>query len=311
MVTALAREELRRAAVGRPTAVTIGVFDGVHRGHQALLRRVIAIAGADGLASGVVTFHPHPRHVIAPDTDRVHYLTSLEDRIDLILGLGVDCVAPITFTSELATTSAEDFVRALVEELEMRTLVVGPDFALGRQRGGDPETLRALGARLGFRVEMIDLVQDRDGKVSSTEIRSALAAGDLERVADLLGRPYSLHGPVVFGFERGQAIGFPTANLAVAPDRALPASGVYATLAHLPEGLAASVTNIGQRPTFDDGPHISVECHILDWNGDLYGEDLRIDVIRRLRAEEKFDSVDALVAQIRRDCDAAREVLTT
>lgn len=310
MVTALARAELHRASAGRPTALTIGVFDGVHRGHQAIIRHVIEAARADGLASAAVTFHPHPRQVIHPDT-RIEYLTSLEDRIQLLLAVGLDTVAPVTFTSELAQSDATDFVRALVSEFQMAKLVIGPDFALGRQRGGDPATLRALGESEGFTVQVIDLVHNAEGKVSSSEIRSALAAGDIARVNELLGRRFSIHGPVVRGAERGRTVGFPTANIAVGADRALPAMGVYATVAHLPDGLHESVTNIGVRPSFDDGEAISVECHVLDFEGDLYGQDIRIELDCRLRGEVKFDGIEQLKSQILRDCDAARQALTT
>ena len=308
MVTALAREELRRAAMGRPTACAIGVFDGVHRGHQALLARAVESARTRALAPGVVTFHPHPRQVVYPGT-QIRYLASLEDRLELLRNAGIACVAPVTFTSELAQADAGAFVRMLVEELELAHLVIGPDFALGRQRGGDPDTLRALGEELGFTVEVIDLLRDGDAKISSTEIRNALAAGTIERVNTLLGRPFSLHGPVVLGQEQGRTIGFPTANIAVGADRALPSAGVYVTRALLDGRAYRSVTNIGYRPTFGDGRALTVECHLLDFEGDLYGRDLRSELMNWLRGEIKFDSIDALRDQIQRDCDAARAML--
>ena len=324
MPTPLARAELRRVAPQRPTTITIGVFDGVHRGHVALLRRVIDRAAANGSAAGVVTFHPHPQHVLRPDAP-LSYLTSLEDRLSLLTEAGLEIVAPITFTSELSQTDARDFVRLLVEELRLTELVTGPDFALGRQRGGDIATLRALGDELGFRVTVIDMVRDggpdggpndgphrdaaADAKISSSDIRDGLAAGDVARVNDLLGRRFSLHGPVVRGRERGRGIGFPTANIAVGPDQALPATGVYATLASIDGRLRPSATNIGVRPTFDDQPMISVECHILDYDADLYGRDLRIDFVSRLRPEVKFDGVEALTAQLARDCRDARAAI--
>ena len=315
MPTQLTRAELRRVAAQRPTTVTIGIFDGVHRGHVALLRRVIERAAANGSAAGVVTFHPHPQHVLRPDMP-LSYLTSLEDRLSLLTEAGLDIVAPITFTSELSQTDAGDFVRVLVEELQLTELVTGPDFALGRQRGGDIDALRALGEELGFRLTVIDMVRDggpagdndadHDHKISSSDIRAGLAAGDIERVNDLLGRRFSLHGPVVRGRERGRTIGFPTANIAVGADRALPATGVYATLATIDGRVLPSATNIGVRPTFDDHPAVTVECHILDYDADLYGRDLRIDLVTRLRGEVKFDGVEALRVQLARDCRAAR-----
>ncbi len=314
MPTQLARAELRRVAPQRPTTITIGVFDGVHRGHVALLRRVIDRAAANGSAAGVVTFHPHPQHVLRPDVP-LSYLTSLEDRLSLLTEAGLEIVAPITFTSELSQTDAGDFVRLLVEELRLTELVTGPDFALGRQRGGGLATLRALGDELGFRVTVIDMVRDggpgadADAKISSSDIRDGLAAGDVARVNDLLGRRFSLHGPVVRGQERGRGIGFPTANIAVGPDQALPATGVYATLASIDGRLRPSATNIGVRPTFDDHPAVTVECHILDYDADLYGRDLRIDFVSRLRGEVKFDGVEALTAQLARDCRDARAAI--
>ena len=309
MVTELARSELRRVALGRPTALTIGVFDGVHRGHQIVLKHVVESARRHGLASAAITFHPHPRQVLRPDLT-TEYVNSLEDRLSLIMQTGLDSVATVSFTSEFSLTDAGDFVRMLVEEFQLARLIIGEDFALGRQRGGDPETLKALGRDLGYEVEVIELLTgDSADKVSSTEIRTALGDGDVRLVGDLLGRRYSLHGPVVVGFERGRSIGFATANVAIGNDRAIPAPGVYATIAHLATGPAPSVTNIGVRPTFDDGGGLSIECHIIDFDEDIYGTDLRVEFVERLRGERKFDGIDALVKQIGKDRDAARDLL--
>ena len=309
VVTELARWELRRAALGRPTALTIGVFDGVHRGHQIVLKHVVESAQSRGLASAAITFHPHPRQVLRPDLT-TEYVSSLEDRLSLIMATGLDGVATVSFTSEFAQTDAGDFVRMLVDEFQLVRLIIGEDFALGRQRGGDPETLAELGRELGFDVEVIDLVtSDSADKVSSTQIRDSLGAGDVTHVGQLLGRRFSLHGPVVVGFERGRSIGFATANVAIGNDRAIPAPGVYATIAHLETGPRPSVTNIGVRPTFDDGGELSIECHIIDFDEDIYGTDLRVEFVQRLRGERKFDGIDALVEQIGKDRDAARELL--
>lgn len=309
VVTELARSELRRAALGRPTALTIGVFDGVHRGHQIVLKHVVESARRHGMASAAITFHPHPRQVLRPDLT-TEYVNSLEDRLSLIMQTGLDSVATVSFTSEFSLTDASDFVRMLVEEFQLARLIIGEDFALGRQRGGDPETLKALGRELGYEVEVIELLTgDSADKVSSTEIRTALGDGDVRLVGDLLGRRYSLHGPVVVGFERGRSIGFATANVAIGNDRAIPAPGVYATIAYLADGPAPSVTNIGVRPTFDDGGGLSIECHIIDFDEDIYGTDLRVEFVERLRGERKFDGIDALVKQIGKDRDAARDLL--
>ena len=310
-MTELARWELRRAALGRPTAVTIGVFDGVHLGHQTVLKHVVESANRDGLASAAITFHPHPRQVLRPDLT-TEYVTSLEDRLSLIMRTGLDGVATVSFTSEFAQTDAGDFVRLLVEEFNLARLIIGEDFALGRQRGGDPETLAALGQELGYEVEVIELLtNDATTKVSSTEVRNALGDGDVTLVSELLGRRFALHGPVVVGFERGRSIGFATANVAIGNDRAIPAPGVYATIAHLESGPMPSVTNIGMRPTFDDGGGLSIECHIIDFDADIYGTDLRVEFVQRLRGERKFDGIDALVEQIGNDRDTARDLLAS
>ena len=310
-MTELARWELRRAALDRPTAVTIGVFDGVHLGHQTVLKHVVESANREGLASAAITFHPHPRQVLRPDLT-TEYVTSLEDRLSLIMRTGLDGVATVSFTSEFAQTDAGDFVRLLVEEFNLARLIIGEDFALGRQRGGDPETLAALGQELGYEVEVIELLtNDATTKVSSTEVRNALGDGDVTLVSELLGRRFALHGPVVVGFERGRSIGFATANVAIGNDRAIPAPGVYATIAHLESGPMPSVTNIGMRPTFDDGGGLSIECHIIDFDADIYGTDLRVEFVQRLRGERKFDGIDALVEQIGNDRDTARDLLVS
>lgn len=309
MLTELAREELRRVAPGRPTAVTIGVFDGVHLGHQYLIGRLRALAEARGLASVVLTFHPAPVSVLRADV-RISYITTLDDRLRLLRGLGVDVVDRLTFTSELAQVSAHDFSGGLRAELDLRLLVGGPDLAVGRAREGSVEWLRAHGPALGFDLEVVPFLADGDRKMGSSAIREALAQGDVETAARMLGRPFSLHGPVVHGAHRGRSIGFPTANIAVGADLAIPAFGVYVTRAYVGEASYPAVTNIGRRPTFDDG-RPSIEPHILDFEGDLYGRELRIELLKRLRGEQKFSGVDELLAQIRRDVAAVREHFRT
>ena len=276
-----------------------------------MLKHVVESAKSHGMASAAITFHPHPRQVLRPDLT-TEYVTSLEDRLSLIMRTGLDGVATVSFTSEFAQTDAGDFVRMLVEEFNLARLVIGEDFALGRQRGGDPETLAALGKELGYEVEVLELLtNDSTTKVSSTEVRNALVAGDVNGVSELLGRRFSLHGPVVVGFERGRSIGFATANVAIGNDRAIPAPGVYATIAHLASGPTPSVTNIGMRPTFDDGGGLSIECHIIDFDDDIYGTNLRVEFVERLRGERKFDGIGALVEQIGKDRDAARDLLAS
>lgn len=285
-------------------AVTIGVFDGVHLGHQSLIARLAAAAAERGLDAGVVTLHPAPITVIRPEI-RIAYITSLEERIELIRSSGVSAVGPLTFTSELSQVAAADFVGAMRETLDMRLLVGGPDITVGRAREGNASWLAENGPRFGFELQIAEFLSDGEHKVGSSGIRDAVSRGDMESAAALLGRPFSLRGPVIRGFERGRTIGFPTANIAVTADRVAPPFGVYVSRATVGELRRPSVTNIGTRPTFDDG-RPSIETHILDFDGDLYGQEIKVELLHRLRGEMKFEGVAALVAQIGRDADAAR-----
>jgi riboflavin kinase/FMN adenylyltransferase len=306
----LARTELARVAPGRPTAVTIGVFDGVHRGHQHLVGVLLENARGQGLASVAVTFNPHPRSVLRPGM-AITYLTSLEERVEQLQALGLDAVAVLPFTSELAQLSPEDFLRMLVEELQMKLLIVGPDFALGRNRAGTIGVMRQAGQRLGFRVEVAPLLAEEGEKVGSSAIRQALSEGDLGLVARLLGRAFSLRGPVIEGDRRGRTLGFPTANMAIGVDHALPAYGIYVTRSHLRESTHESCTSIGIRPTFDVEPRPTVETFIIDFDDDVYGQDMRIELLHRLRGEVKFESADELIEQMHRDIRDTREWFRT
>jgi len=309
----LAQEELSRAALGRDAAVAIGVFDGVHRGHRYLIGRLVERGRQEGLATMVVTFHPHPRLVVQPQT-ALTYLCGLEERIELLRELEVDSVAILSFTSELAQLSAREFVSLLVEELRMKLLVVGNDFALGRGREADAQGLEVIGREMGFAVEEVTLLTVSDEKVGSSATRLALARGNMETVTSLLGRPFSLRGPIVRGAERGKSLGFPTANIALGLDRALPAFGVYVTRAYLGEGAYPAVTNIGLRPTFSakggGEDKTTVETYILDFEGELRGQELRIELLHRLRGEMRFPDADALKEQIEKDIAAARTYLS-
>jgi riboflavin kinase/FMN adenylyltransferase len=304
----LAQEELSRAALGRDAAVAIGVFDGVHRGHRYLIGRLVERGRQEGLATMVVTFHPHPRLVVQPQT-ALTYLCSLEERIELLRELEVDSVAILSFTSELAQLSAREFVSLLVEELRMKLLVVGNDFALGRDREANAQGLEVIGQEMGFAVEEVALLTVNDEKVGSSATRLALARGNMETVTSLLGRPFSLRGPIVRGAERGKSLGFPTANIALGLDRALPAFGVYVTRAYLGESAYPAVTNIGLRPTFGEDK-TTVETYILDFQGELRGQELRIELLHRLRGEMRFPDADALREQIEKDIAAARTYLS-
>lgn len=300
-------EGLARLRPDRDTVLTVGVFDGVHLGHRRLIEQVKRRAAERGLRGGVVTLHHHPQMVLSPQSS-LTYLTTLEERIALIRGLGIDLVAVLSFTPGLAGLSAREFVALLQKQLRMRGLVIGPDFALGRARQGDAAALSALGQEMGFTVEVVPPVMVEDQMVSSTAIREALVRGDLATASRLLGRSYSLSGKVTTGDERGQRLGFPTANISMNSALTLPADGVYVTRAYIDGQPHNSVTNIGVRPTFGESQRL-IEVHVLDFCGDLYGRPLKIELVERLRGELRFSSVDELVAQVKRDVKRARAVL--
>jgi riboflavin kinase/FMN adenylyltransferase len=295
------------------TVVTIGVYDGVHLGHRALIGRVRAMASELGAASAVVTFDRHPATVVRPESAPL-LLTDLDQRIELLAGTGVDYTLVIRFDKERSSESAEDFVQEiLVGCLGARAVVVGHDFHFGRNRGGSVPMLQEMGAELGFDVLGINLVTDEAESevVSSTRIRALLADGDVAGAARLLGRPHEVRGHVQEGDRRGRDLGFPTANVAVPADVLLPADGIYAGWYERPDGLVhPSAMSLGRRPTFYDDAELSLlECYLLDFDADLYGEPAKVRFVQRLRGEVKFDSVDALVEQMGRDVDEARELL--
>ncbi|MGE3077298.1 MAG: riboflavin biosynthesis protein RibF [Dehalococcoidia bacterium] len=297
--------QLAAGAPGPETALTIGVLDGVHLGHQALLKRLSTEAKKRALSPGVVTLHPHPITVLRPEI-APSYLTGLEDRMELMREAGADWVIPLTFTSEVSEVECEELATAFVDRLRMRLMVLGPDAAFGR--GAPKDTagrMKRLGAERGFEVIQIEPLMHDHERYSSTAVRNALAEGDMARVTALLGRAYKISGPVVHGFERGRTIGFPTANISVAADRALPGLGVYATRAKVAGHTLVGATNIGRRPTFDAG-HVSIETYLLDFEGDIYGERMDLEILARVRGEVKFDGVDELKAQIAKDVETAR-----
>jgi riboflavin kinase/FMN adenylyltransferase len=301
----LIRDELRHAVTPGEHALTLGVFDGVHRGHQMLIERTRSEARSRGLGTGVVTFHPNPITVLRPGTP-FSYLTTLEQRVELLKATGVDWVSVVQFTSELSLVSAEDFVRVLVEEAHLRLLVVGEDFAVGRGREGNVPRLTELGAQYGFEVVPVSLLTHGESDaISSTRVRRELAAGEMSEVARCLGRPYALRGPVLHGDKRGRTIGFPTLNVGVSADQALPPDGVYVTHAEVRGTRYSSATNIGMRPTFG-GDDRRVETYVLDFDEEVYGEVVRIEFLERLREDRKFDGLEPLVAQIEQDVAATR-----
>ncbi|MFW6150166.1 MAG: bifunctional riboflavin kinase/FAD synthetase [Chloroflexota bacterium] len=304
----ITEQELSAASPIRDTYLSIGVFDGVHAGHRYLLRALRQKAGKAGLLSAVVTFTPHPQAVLHPESG-VELLCSLQDRMTQVRRLGIDAIVVLTFTLELAALSAREFVTLLQKHLRMRGLLVGANFTLGKGREGDLATLQALGAELGFMVDTVPLFSPDGEVVSSSAVREALAAGDVKKAERFLGRPFTVSGRVFSLHGRGQQLGFPTANMEVQPGHALPRRGVYVTIASLNGQEFASVTNIGTRPTFEDGPTI-VETHLLDYTGDLYGAELTVRFVHRLRDEEYFSSAGELTAQIARDVAATRALLS-
>ena len=300
-------EELAGLSPEKDMLLTIGVFDGVHLGHKYLISQLKEHARQQDLISGVVTFRQHPQEVLSPQT-KLSYLTDLEQRINLLKNEGVEAVITLSFTPELAKLSAREFVGLLKKYLRIRGLIVGPDFVLGRDGEGNANFLRTLGQETDFSVTAVSPIMINGEVVSSTAIRNALANGDMKKVHDLIGRFFSLRGRIITGDGRGAKLGFPTANLDIKLEQALPADGVYATRVHIDNKVHQSVTNVGKRPTFGGGERI-VEVYILDYNSDLYGHELEIDIIERLRGEKRFSTVAELQKQMVEDIKQSRAVL--
>ncbi|HZL86410.1 MAG TPA: bifunctional riboflavin kinase/FAD synthetase [Candidatus Krumholzibacteria bacterium] len=287
--------------------VAIGVFDGVHRGHQAILAAALAAGDADGVAA--ITFDPHPRAVLGPPK-RARLLSPLGERLELLAARGLGATAVLRFDQQLASMSYVDFVqRLVVDALGARRLVLGYNVSLGHERQGNMERLRALGAELGFEVESVPAVELAGSPVSSTRIRHLLDAGKVEEASELLGRPYWLQGAVVRGSGRGRALGLPTANLQLHAEKLVPANGVYAVRVRLNGHVCLGAMNVGVAPTFVDSGLRSIEVHLMDYTGDLYGAELRVECVARLRDERKFAGADALLAQVREDLAQARNRL--
>jgi riboflavin kinase/FMN adenylyltransferase len=305
----LVEEELARLSVKKETLLTIGVFDGVHLGHKYLISQLKEYARQQNLLSGIVTFRQHPQEVLSPQS-KLPFLTDLSQRADLLKNEGIEAIITLSFTRELAQLSAGQFLSLLKEYIRMRGLVIGYDFALGRNKEGNTDALRALGQEMGFSVIVVPPIIIDGEVVSSTAIRNALAEGDMNRVQNLIGRPFRLHGHVIPGAGRGMELGFPTANLDIDPEQALPTEGVYATWTYIDNKAYQSVTNIGSRPTFSDGER-TVEVYLLDYHSDLYEHELKIDIIERLRGEKKFNTVDELKKQITKDVEQGRTILNS
>ncbi len=290
--------------------LTIGSFDGVHLGHQSLIKKLVEGAHGVGAPAVVLTFHPHPVVVLRGKTGNI-YLTLPEERADILSGLGVDVVIIEPFTRELALTSAREFIERLCSRLGLNHLLIGHDFALGRGREGNFDVLSKLGLEYGYEVEEVQAVKSRGEIISSSQIRLLLESGDVRNAGLWLGRPYLVSGKVISGDRRGRSIGFPTANLFVTTGKILPASGVYACRALVDGQVWGAATNIGVRPTFDGkGSVLHLEAHLLDYSGDLYGQTISLEFIERLRGEVRFPDIQALITQIRQDVQQTRVLLT-
>lgn len=300
-------DDLAAAKLNGPSLVTVGSYDGVHIGHQLLLGQMQEMAAHLGYHTSLVTFHPQPKAVLAPHL-QVRYLTTPAEKITLLDALGLDLMAILPFTHETSRTPAAGFARELVTHLKMRQLWVGPDFAMGRARDGDIPALRGIGEKMGFEVCVVEaLVQDGE-VVSSTRIRSLMMRGEIREATALLGRYPSLTGQVIYGAQRGRLLGFPTANLSILPERAIPADGVYACFVWVNYQRFPAITNIGIRPSFA-GAERTVEAHLLGFSGDLYGLDLRMEFVERLRPEKRFADLDDLTGQIHADAERAAALL--
>ena len=292
------------------SAVTVGVFDGVHRGHKAILDLLIGEARRRGIGTAAVTFDPHPDKVVR--SRPVPLLTTIDERVELLTRCGVDQVRVLRFDGALRDTPHEVFVRdVLVKEVGCKLLVVGPSFAIGKGRAGTAQALRYLGGRLGFGFLQADPVMEENRPVSSTWVREAVVAGRMELAAQLLGRPYMLRGEVVSGAGRGREIGFPTANLDLPPDKLPPGPGTYAGAVHAREQTRPAAVNIGFRPTFRESPSrgLTIEAHILDFKADLAGERIELLVVARLRDERHFGDKTSLARQIAKDVAEARKIV--
>jgi riboflavin kinase / FMN adenylyltransferase len=290
-----------------PSHATIGSFDGIHRGHQVLLKPLIAGARAAGAASVLVTFEPHPRCVIDPD-HCPPLLTTLEEKTWLLDQLGVDHVVVIPFTRQIAALSAATFMERLLRGIELRRIVVGENHRFGHGQRGDPALLRRLGARHGFTVEVAPTLLRGREPISSSRIRRLVLLGQVRAAAQLLGRDYFIRSTVEHGAKRGRQLGFPTANLQIAPHKLLPANGIYAARVDLKDVTYAGALSVGFRPTFG-GNTVTVEVFILDFDADIYGRLLTVWFVQRLRGEKRFASVPALQQQMARDVENARRIL--
>lgn len=293
------------AEIARPTVLTLGVFDGLHLGHQLIMKTVVERARAIGAVPTVITFEPHPRAVLHPES-APPLLQTFDQKIEALGVLGIEQTIVIHFDEAFSRIRAEDFLRDVVmDRLHSKEVYLGRGFAFGHNREGNIKLLRKISAKLGFIADEVPEVGLRGQRVSSSRIRELLLKGEVNLARRMLGRPYGVEGPVVHGAERGAQIGFPTANIHP-HNRVIPRNGVYVTATLIDGQWRRSVTNIGTRPTFESGSASSVETFVMNWSGDLYGDVVRVRFLRRLRDEKRFGSIDELTAQIQRDVASAK-----
>jgi riboflavin kinase / FMN adenylyltransferase len=295
----------------RGTWLSIGAFDGVHRGHQVLIQNLVSGSHAEDRPAILMTFFPHPASMLR-NQHGPYYLTTLEERENLTNQFGVDEVITLSFSRELASISAFDFMSLLKEKLNLQRLLVGYNFALGRGRQGDLVSLEEIGKQIGYQLQIIPPIEVGKIIISSSQIRTWLADGDVVKAVEGLGRPYSIKGKVIHGEGRGHLLGFPTANLEIWPEKAVPRSGVYACWTWLGDQRWPAVVNIGVRPTFEAQPVIPrLEAHLLGFEGDLYGKNLSLDFVAFIRGEQFFKSPELLQKQVELDKQLAQKLLDT
>lgn len=291
--------------------LTVGVFDGVHRGHQEIINRLVQGAHAEETLAVVLTFDPHPGKFFRKG-DEIKLLTLPGERARLLGNLGVDVVITHPFDMNLANVTAYDFMQRLKTQLGLAHLVLGYDSTLGKNREGNAARLTEIGSELGYSVEVVPALGDESGVISSTEIRKLITVGKVAEAASLMGHPYQLQGLVSPGDQRGRTIGFPTANMDYASEKVIPAGGIYACWAYVGDEKHKAAINIGTNPTFTpDKKTLNVEAYLLDFDRDIYGDNLKLEFVDRLRDELKFDSVDTLIKQIEQDVEWARNLLGT
>jgi riboflavin kinase/FMN adenylyltransferase len=288
--------------------LTIGVFDGVHRGHREIIQKLTADAHANHAPAVLLTFEPHPASVLSGQ--EIKCLTTSEERADFLGSLGVDIVITQRFTRDLSTATAFEYMSRLKQTLDLKHLLIGYDFALGKGREGNATRLAEIGRELGYDVEVIHAISDESGVISSTEIRKLVATGNVSEAAKLLGYYYPLSGEVIRGAGRGRTINFPTANIDYPQQKATPSNGIYACWAHLGNEKFMAATNIGFNPTFTPNRQTpSLEAYLLDFDRDIYGQQVRLEFVSRIRNELKFNSVEALIWKIQEDVDKTRDLL--